>query len=116
MILHAFDDMKTHDLMYSDYMIMVISSTSPDPLDTMGITTYAIRSIHALHGYLYHRVGDMPTIPMETTSSRYMVCAQRMVPWYEDPKWVEIHVLGVPKHVLRVGIGTGLAHLGHYGT
>ena len=66
--------------------------------------------------YLYHRVGDMPTIPMETTSSRYMVCAQRMVPWYEDPKWVEIHVLGVPKHVLRVGIGTGLAHLGHYGT
>ena len=50
MILHAFDDMKTHDLMYSDYMIMVISSTSPDPLETMGITTYAIRSAHALHG------------------------------------------------------------------
>ena len=36
--------------------------------------------------YLYHRVGDMPTIPMETTSSRYMVCAQRMVPWYEVPQ------------------------------
>ena len=50
MILHAFDDMKTHDLMYSDYMIMVISSTSPDPLETMGITTYAIRSTHALQG------------------------------------------------------------------
>ena len=49
-VLHAFDDMKTHDLMYSDYMIMVISSTSPDPLETMGITTYAIRSTHALHG------------------------------------------------------------------
>ena len=49
-IMASNHDIKTHDFMYSDYMIMVVSRTSPDPLETMGITTYAIRSTHALHG------------------------------------------------------------------
>ena len=47
--------------------------------------------------YLYHRVGVSLMIPMETISSRYMVCAQRMVPWYEVPKRVQIHDLGCLK-------------------
>ena len=47
--------------------------------------------------YLYHRVGVSLMIPMETISSRYMVCAQRMVTWYEVPKRVQIHDLGCLK-------------------
>ena len=34
-------------------------------------------------------------IPMETISSRYMVCAQRMVPWYEVPKGSKYMIWGV---------------------
>ena len=73
-------------------MIMVVSRTSPDPLETMGITTYD-KEYTCSAWYLYHRVGVHDTYgdPLDTWY------VQRMVTWYEVPKRVQIHDLGCLK-------------------